>query len=120
MVRNPLLRRSIYLHDFLLEIDYKKFQDLKKKSSKDKRQNKLEDYWTLDGTIICDPFNDESEKVAITEYLNVTESMKKKIKRQSDTLILALKDISTQILDISKSYEILENLQNFVPEVSYK
>lgn len=100
-----------------MEEDPKLFQELKKKSNKDKKQNKLEDYWTLDGTVICDPFNDESEKVAVNEYLNVSGAMKKKLKRQSDTLIAALKEVSNLIMEIAKSYEILENVQSFVPEV---
>ena len=44
MVRNPLLRRSIYLQSFLMEEDQNIFQELKKKSLKDRRQNKLEEY----------------------------------------------------------------------------
>ena len=119
MVRNPLLRRSIYLQSFLMEEDQNIFQELKKKSLKDRRQNKLEEYWTLDGTLICDPFNDDSEKVATNEYMNVAEAMKKKIKRQSDTLIAALKDVSNLILDLARSFEILENIQNFIPDVLY-
>ena len=118
MVRNPLLRRSVYLQSFLMENDPKVFQEMKKKSAKDKKQTKIEDFWTLDGTVICDPFNDESEKVAVNEYLNVSESMKKKLKRQSDTLIAALREVSNLILDLAKSYEILENVQNFIPEVA--
>ena len=46
--------------------------------------------------------------------------MKKKIKRQSDALIIALKQISDLIIDIGKSYEILENIQSFLPDVSNK
>jgi hypothetical protein len=117
IVRNPLLRRSTYLQSFLSDADNKVFAEMKKRSNKEKKAGKLEDFWTLDGTIICDPFNDESEKVTISEYLNVVEAMKKKIKRQSDTIISAFKDLSNQILDIAKSYEILENVQSFMPEV---
>ena len=100
-----------------MEADNKAFAEIKKKSGKEKKLTKLEEFWTLDGTIICDPFNDETEKVTINEYLNVVEAMKKKIKRQSDVVIAAFKDISNQILEIAKSYEILENVQNFIPEV---
>lgn len=103
-----------------MEADNKVFAEIKKKSSKEKKLTKLEEFWTLDGTIICDPFNDETEKVTINEYLNVVEAMKKKIKRQSDIVIAAFKDISNQILEIAKSYEILENVQNFIPEVRFK
>jgi hypothetical protein len=117
IVRNPLLRRSSYLQSFLLEEDNKIFADVKKRSAKEKKIIRLEEFWTLDGTIICDPYNDETEKVTINEYINVTEAMKKKIKRQTDTLISTFKDLSTQILEISKSFEILENIQSFVPEV---
>ena len=51
--------------------------------------------------------------------MNVAEAMKKKIKRQSDTLIAALKDVSNLILDLARSFEILENIQNFIPDVLY-
>jgi hypothetical protein len=113
------LRRSSYLQSFLLEGDNRVFTDVKKRSAKEKKISKLEEFWTLDGTIICDPYNDETEKVTIYEYINVTEAMKKKLKRQTDTLISTFKDLSTQILDISKSFEILENIQSFVPEVIF-
>lgn len=119
IARNPLLRRSSYLQTFLLEADYKKFAEAKKKSAKEKKIGRLEEFWTLDGTVICDPFNDESEKVTINEYINIVESMKKKIKRQSDTLISAFEDLSNQMHEISKSFEILENIQSFIPEVTY-
>ena len=120
ILRNPLLRRSTYLVSFLMENDLKAFQAEKKKSSKEKKQTKLEDYWTLDGTLICDPFNDESEKVATNEFLTLTTTVKKKIKRQSDALINALKEVANAVREISKSYEFLENIQNFIPEVNIK
>lgn len=117
IARNPLLRRSSYLQTFLLEADYKVFSDAKKKSSKEKKIQRLEEFWTLDGTVICDPFNDESEKVTVNEYINIVESMKKKLKRQSDTLISTFTELSNQMHEISKSFEILENIQTFIPEV---
>jgi len=119
IVRNPLLRRCSYLQSFLLEGETKVFAEVKKRSAKEKKISRLEEFWTLDGTIICDPFNDETEKVTVYEYINVTEAMKKRLKRQTDTLILTFKDLSSQILEVSKSFEILENIQSFVPEVIF-
>ena len=118
-LRNPLLRRSFYLQAFLMEADNKTFADIKKQSTKEKKFASTEEFWTLDGTLICDPIIDEAEKVSINEYLNVVETMKLKLKRQSDVLIAALKDISSQILDIAKSFETLENVQKFVPDVRF-
>ena len=102
-----------------MEADNKTFADIKKQSTKEKKFASTEEFWTLDGTLICDPIIDEAEKVSINEYLNVVETMKLKLKRQSDVLIAALKDISSQILDIAKSFETLENVQKFVPDVRF-
>lgn len=117
IVRNPLLRRCTYLESFLMDNDEKSFGDMKKRGIREKRINKIEEFWTMDGSVICDPFNDESEKVSLCEYLSVVEAMKKKIKRQSDEVIQALKGLSGLVMDIAKSYETLENVQNYVPEV---
>lgn len=100
-----------------MEADNKIFSEIKKKSTKEKKITNIEELFSLDGTIICDPFNDENEKVNINEYINVVEGIKKKIKRQSDVLVAGFKDISNQILEIAKSYEILENVQQFIPDV---
>jgi hypothetical protein len=117
IARNPLLRRSVYLEAFLSENDYKAFGNIKKRSAKEKKVKKIHKFWTLDGNVICDPSFDASEKVAMMEFLNETETVKKKIKRQGDAIIASLKTVSNTILDISKSYAVLEKSQVFIPEV---
>lgn len=120
MTRNELLKRSTYLEAFLKEKDYQIFQEFKKKGKKVSKIYRIEDYWTINGYVVCDQFNDESEKVSLSEYLNVVEAIKKKIKRTSDEVINALKTISDLIMEISKCYETLENVQTFVTEVRNK
>lgn len=120
MARNPLLRRSSYLLSFLNETDTKLFLEVKKKSSKEKKISKLEEFWTLEGQVNCDPVIDESEKTSVSEYLSICESTKKKLKRQSDEIISALQRLSTLVLDASKCFEILENCQCFIPDVIEK
>mmetsp|Transcript_15073 Transcript_15073/g.15077 ORF Transcript_15073/g.15077 Transcript_15073/m.15077 type:complete len:88 (+) Transcript_15073:875-1138(+) len=71
----------------------------------------------MEGYVICDPFLEEKECTVLDEYLHYTEAMKKKIKRQTDTLIEAVKEVSQLIFDISKSFEILESLQDYFPEI---
>ncbi|CAG9329909.1 unnamed protein product [Blepharisma stoltei] len=117
VVRNQLFRRSIHLQGFLKEADPSEFNQLKKQSNKLKKPNKIEEHWTMEGYVICDPFLEEKECTVLDEYLHYTEAMKKKIKRQTDTLIEAIKEVSQLIFDISKSFEILESLQDYFPEI---
>lgn len=117
MLRNPLLRKSSYLLSFLSETDPKLFQEVKKKSSKEKKLTKLEEFWTIDGKVICDPIINESETASVNEYLSISESMKKKLKRQSDEIISTLQKLAGLVSDASKSFENLENIQSFIPDV---
>ncbi|OMJ73689.1 hypothetical protein SteCoe_27564 [Stentor coeruleus] len=121
MTRNCILKRSTYLQSFLMEKDYQVFQEVKKKGKKLSKISRIEEYWTINGFVTCNLFNDESEKISLSEYLSVVESMKKKIKRASDEIINSLKSISNLIMEISKCYETLENVQTFISEVeTYK
>jgi hypothetical protein len=117
MVRNPLLRRSSYLLAFLSETDGKIFSELKKKSSKEKKILKLEEFWTLEGKVKCDPVIEESEANSVNEYLSLCEAAKKRLKRQSDEIISGLQKLSALVQDASKCFEVLENAQCFVPQV---
>lgn len=114
ILKNQLLKRSAYLQGFLKDND---IQSLKKQSTKLKKPVKLEENWTLEGYIICDPFLEDKECESIQEYLHYTEAMKKKIKRQTDSLIEAYKEVSQLVYDLSKSFAILESLQDYYPEV---
>lgn len=118
MLRNPLLRKSSYLLAFLSETDPKLFQEVKKKSSKEKKLTKLEEFWTLDGKVTCDPIVVESEVSSVNEYLSISENMKKKLKRQSDDIISTLQKLAGLVSEATKSFESLENIQSFIPDVN--
>lgn len=115
---NPLFRRSTYLQTFLVQDDMNIFNDIKKKSSKEKKIGKIEESLTIDGKIICDDRNDESEKAAVNEYLNITEALKKKIKKQCEFITNALIDLSKLIAEVGMSLEILENAQELIQDVT--
>lgn len=119
MLRNPLLRKSSYLLSFLSETDPKLFSEIRRKGKKEKRLAKLEEFWTLEGQVICDPIINETEKSSVNEFLTISENIKKKLKRQSDEIISSIQKLSASILDITKSFETLENIQSFIPEVKH-
>ncbi|CAG9316927.1 unnamed protein product [Blepharisma stoltei] len=117
IVRNPLFRRCEYLVSFLSQDDEKAFANVKKESLKVKRPELLENFWTLDGNAICDPYIVEQENSKFDEYLNITEITKKKLKRQTDEIVAIFKDLSGRITEIARSFEVLENIQVQLPDI---
>lgn len=117
IVRNPLFQRSPYLVGFLKEEDVKTFNQLKKQSNSVKRPVDYDEYLTLDGYVMCDPKIDEKEDSNIEEYLKTTQNLKKKLKRQTDQLGDLINQVSGVILDIARSYEGLENIQDKFPNI---
>jgi len=117
IVRNHIFRRSSFLVGFLKENSSKNFQAIKKEANKLKKPDSVNQMFTINGTAICDPVINVQEDQKITDYLNSTEVLKKKLKRQTDTLIEKLSEVSDLFGGISETYKNLEDLQSKLPEI---
>ena len=117
VMRNALFQKCPYIVSFLQE-EEGRFASIKKAAAKEKKVSGLSDLWSLTGQVKCDPtFDLQTEKERIT-YVNTCAVLKKRLKKQTETLISKLLEVTEVIAGINESFSSLERLQNYFPELT--
>lgn len=110
VVSNPLFLRSQYLVEFLKDTAGDQFLAVKKTASKLKRPEKAEDFPTVEGYSACSDSVATDYFASCSSYLSQAEVLEKRLKRQAQTLMEALRTVSAQTEAMADTYRALAGL----------
>ncbi|CAG9329297.1 unnamed protein product [Blepharisma stoltei] len=113
-ISHPLLKKSPYLFEFLKEQDYSYFETFKKDCSKLKRPEFVEFFPTLEGFSYCDASSPKESSKDISDFITLSQTLQKKIKRRSNKLEEQLTEISISINKLSKTIKKLQKAQELI------
>ena len=116
IVKSPLLVSCPFLLSFLNETDDAIFKKIKKEGSKVKKPGKPQEYYSVNGRLICDGLERKQEDKLINSYLQRAEMHWKKLKSLSALLISKIKETSMVIFEVGKSLEMMEETQAILSE----
>ena len=112
IVRTSAFLRSQYLVAFLGETSMDQFQTLKKSTNKIRRPDRMEDFPTLSGSHLLSESLSTEYFQSCNDFLSHSEILKKRLKRQSQSLLDTLKSLSAQLEGVAETYKALAELQD--------
>jgi len=112
IVRTPAFLRSQWLLAFLGETGLEQFQATKKATTKFRRPDRVEDFPTLSGSHLLNDSLSTEYLQACNDLLSHSEILKKRLKRQSQSLLNTLKSLNEQLQGVAETYKSLSELQD--------
>ncbi|CAG9319224.1 unnamed protein product [Blepharisma stoltei] len=111
LISNPIFRSSPSFELFLKENSDKEFKSSKDCNKKTKRAA-LNQFISLTGDLYCDSRDHATKFNAISQYLNNGETIKKKLKRQSEEIMEDLLKLSKTIASYAETIRQAADLQD--------
>jgi hypothetical protein len=108
ILRNPLLRTSRILENFLRERSMKVDKSIHKPTQ-------VSELTSLDGVAVCDLEAASSNSTG--EYIALSQSIKHKVKRASADITKAHHDLAAGLNTLAELFSQLEHTQNLMPEL---
>lgn len=108
----PLFLRSPYLLSFLQEASNDHFHQVQKTAKRLKRPELVQEQPSLTDTVICSSPLLTDHFTVISDFLTHSEALKKKLKRQSESLISALSSLSKELEAFAETLKALSELQD--------
>lgn len=112
VARTPAFLRSQYLLAFLGETGLEQFQATKKATNKFRRPDRVEDFPTTSGSHLLNESLSTEYLQSCNDLLSHSEILKKRLKRQSQSLLDILKSLSAQLQAVAETYKALSELQD--------
>lgn len=110
VVTNPLFLRSQFLVEFLKDTSGEQFLAVQKAATRLKRPEKVEEFPTIEGFSACSDSLASDYINSCNTYLSQAEMLEKRLKRQSQALMEALRSVSAQTEAMADTYRALAGL----------
>lgn len=108
----PLFLRSPYLLAFLKEASNDHFHQVQKTTKRLKRPELVQEQPSLSDSVLCSSPLLTDHFTVISDFLTHTELLKKKLKRQSESLVSALGSVSKELEAFAETLKALSELQD--------
>lgn len=112
LAATPLFLHSPYLLAFLKETSNDHFSKIQKTTKRLKRPDFVQEQPSLSDTVMCSSPVLTDHFSVISDFLAATELLKKKLKRQSESLIFALNSLSKELESFAETLKSLSDLQD--------
>ena len=108
----PLFLRSPFLTSFLKETSKDHFRKVKKSAKRVKRAEKVQEHSTIGDSVPCSASLMTDHFNVISDFLSSSEHLKRKLKRQSESLISSLVAVSKEIESFAELLKSISELQD--------
>lgn len=113
IISNSVFKSSPSLVLFLQQSSSKELKSSKDHNKKTKRQT-LDQFVSLKGEIMCDVREQVMKFASINQYLNSAETLKKKLKRQSEEIIDDFRKLSKTLTSYAETVKQLSDIQEIL------
>lgn len=114
--KNKLILSLSVVESFFKNITDNEFSKLKSSvENKLKKPEKIENFFSEDGTLACSLVENKETIIKLQQYATSSESIEKRLKRQTSTVMRDMKIVSDTYISISDLIRQLEEIQDQIP-----